>query len=622
MKYHFFLEGKIKSLVLLMCLAVINANSQYHSSVPDSLFEVHFNSPKKVVELGKGRYLLVFDKAFFGTLVVSSSQPQESAIVFHLGEKLNSDGHVDEKPGGTVRYQKVELEKLNSGKTLIELTPDKRNRGPNAILPPDTFGIVMPFRYVEIENLKVPIEEIKFYQKAFHYRFNDDASSFSSSDSVLNSIWDLCKHTIKATSFVGYYIDGDRERIPYEADAYINQLSHFCLDSDYSIARRTNLYFIDHPTWPTEWLLHTVMLYYQYYLYSGDLDLLRDNYEMLKERTLMELEGEDGLISSYSEKLTPEMKKKLGFENPNTKVRDIVDWPPAQKDTGWKLATEQGERDGYEMMPVNTVVNAFYYHNLVLMSKIAGLLGYEKDVRLFKQRARRTKKSINQKLFDKNRGVYVDGESSSHASLHANMFPLAFDLVAEKYKKSVISHVKSRGMACSVYGAQYLLEGLLKHGEQEYALDLITDTSHDRTWWNMLNIGSTMTLEAWDMKYKPNADWNHAWGTAPLNIITRYLWGIQPVTAGFENFQISPQLEGLNNSAIKVPSLNGTIQAEYESKGQRERYKITVPDSMKGHFVFVHKYKKVVFNGRRILKQRTLLKLNPGENIVELYKTK
>jgi hypothetical protein len=31
------------------------------------------------------------------------------------------------------------------------------------------------------------------------------------------------------------YVDGDRERIPYEADAYINMLSHYAVDSEYSI---------------------------------------------------------------------------------------------------------------------------------------------------------------------------------------------------------------------------------------------------------------------------------------------------------------------------------------------------------------------------------------------------
>lgn len=57
-------------------------------------------------------------------------------------------------------------------------------------------------------------------------------------------------------------------------------------------------------------------------------------------------------------------------------------WPPGQKDTGWKPATREGERDGYDMVEYNTVVNAFHYHSLKLMSELGGLSG-EKNIRLF-----------------------------------------------------------------------------------------------------------------------------------------------------------------------------------------------------------------------------------------------
>ena len=109
-------------------------------------------------------------------------------------------------------------------------------------------------------------------------------------------------------------------------------------------------------------------------------------------------------------------------------------------------------------------------------------------------------------------------------------------------------------MACSVYGAQYLMEALYKAGEADYALDLMTAT-HDRSWYNMIKIGATITLEAWDMKYKPNADWNHAWGAAPANIIPRCMWGIQPKTAGFGVVEIKPQMGKLRNSSIVLPTM-------------------------------------------------------------------
>jgi len=43
------------------------------------------------------------------------------------------------------------------------------------------------------------------------------------------------------------------------------------------------------------------------------------------------------------------------------------------------------------------------------------------------------------------------------------------------------------------------------------------------------------------MRYKPNSDWNHAWGAAPANIIPRQLWGIQPKVPGFKVVHIRPK---------------------------------------------------------------------------------
>ena len=85
----------------------------------------------------------------------------------------------------------------------------------------------------------------------------------------------------------------------------------------------------------------------------------------------------------------------------------------------------------------------------------------------------------------------------------------------------------------------------------------------DRSWWNMIKVGSTITMEAWDMKYKPNSDWNHAWGAAPANIIPRWLWGIQPKAPGFKIVSIHPQMGDLKSSTIKTPTLLGQIKAEY-----------------------------------------------------------
>ncbi|MRT93201.1 alpha-L-rhamnosidase C-terminal domain-containing protein [Ancylomarina sp. 16SWW S1-10-2] len=609
-------------LYLLSCLFLALcplAQAQIINVPTENDFEIEYNKAERVVKLGEGHYFIDFGKAYFGTVVLNSKQLQKDSLIVRLGEKLAESNQIDRNPGGTIRYQQVKLNQLEAKQDVVlNLPADKKNTKPGAIHLPASFGVIMPFRYCELENLQVPIEDLEISQKAFHYQFNDEAGTFTSSDTILNAVWDLCKHTIKATSFTGYYVDGDRERIPYEADAYINQLSHYSCDNVYSMARRTNEYFVQHPTWPTEWLLHTVLLYYQDYMYTGETEMLEKYYDVLKIRTLKDLEREDGLISSKSAKLDGEFKLKLGFKNAKTNVKDIVDWPAGQKDTGWKLARKEGERDGYEMVAINTVVNSFYYYNLFLMSEIADCLGKTKDAAFFQKKSKKLKKVINKKLFDKSRGVYIDGEGSNHASLHANMFPLAFDLVPEKNKKSVSEFIKTRGMACSVYGAQYLLDALFNANESEYALKLITDTTHDRTWWNMIEIGSTMALEAWDMKYKPNSDWNHAWGTAPLNIITRRMWGVTPKTPGFASVQIQPQLADLQSSEIKVPTLKGSIEAKYSVSDKNEQiYEIKLPKGMTGEFVLSNSKTKVLFNNDMI-KNKKILKLKEGVNTLRI----
>ncbi len=605
----------------MVCFAIVsssNISAQSNRIVSEIKFETVKIPPLKTIKVGEGHYFVDFGKAYFGTIELLSSISQTNNLVVHLGEKLAGKNNIDRNPGGSIRYQKIDLNGLKANDTVtVRLVANKKNTSLPAIQLPGSFGVVIPFRYCEIENLEIPIKKVALFQKAFHYRFNDDASHFESSNEVLDRIWNLCKHTIKATSFTGFYVDGDRERLPYEADAYINQLSHYSVDSVYSMARRTNAYFLDNPTWPTEWLLHTVMLFYQDFMYTGDLKVLKDSYEALKLKTLIDLERQDGLISAKSEKMTPELVLKLGFDKQDTKIKDIVDWPPGQKDTGWKLKNEAGERDGYEMMPINTVVNSFYYQNLKLMSSIATHLKKPKEVEFWNTKASRVKKGINGILFDKTKGTYIDGEGSDHASLHANMFPLAFDLVPEKRLKTVVDFIKSRGMACSVYGSQYLLEGLFKNGEANYALDLITDTKTDRSWWNMIKIGSTMTLEAWDTGYKPNLDWNHAWGTAPANIITRYLWGITPKTPGFKVAQIRPQMGNLSHSQIKAPTINGCINGNYKKRNTEQIFEIELPENMKAIFILPKQAFSVTLNNKKIEITKEI-QLKSGLNTIRL----
>jgi alpha-L-rhamnosidase len=364
-------------------------------------------------------------------------------------------------------------------------------------------------------------------QVSVHYPSDEAASSFHSSDATLNQVWDLSKYSIVAPTFAGTYIDGDRERTPYEADAYIQLLGHYSIDREFAIGRASHEYLLVHPTWPTEWKQHSVMTAWADWMYTGNTESLAQWYATITaQKTLEQYAGADGLLNTGS-------------------LRDLIDWPA-------------GERDGFVLNAVNAVVNAFYYHDLLQMADIAGALGKSSDATRYRTMAAQVSTSFNATLWDAATGLYVDGVGQTHSSLHANMFPLAFGLVPASRTPSVVAVVKSKGMACSVYGAQYLLEALYLAGEPDAALALLTSTT-DRSWTNMTRVGSTLTLEAWDAKYKPNLDWNHAWGAAPANIVARYLVGVLPAAPGFAVAAIRPQLGSLSQVDALVPTIRGPI---------------------------------------------------------------
>jgi alpha-L-rhamnosidase len=124
-------------------------------------------------------------------------------------------------------------------------------------------------------------------------------------------------------------------------------------------------------------------------------------------------------------------------------------------------------------------------------------------------------------------------------------------------------------------------------------------------------------MEAWDMKYKPNSDWNHAWGAVPANIIPGYMWGIAPAEPGYKKAIIKPQLSNLRYSKISVPTIKGNIEAEYKVTGKSKQYLVTIPANMECDFVLPYiKGESVSLNSKKVASGRMQMKLDPGLNTI------
>jgi hypothetical protein len=518
-----------------------------------------------------GVTVIDFGKDAFGQVVLTlTSESGTDSVIVHLGEIL-SGNTVDRKPPGTIRYQRYPLSLLKGTHTYrIKIMKDRRNTGPAAILMPAYVGEVLPFRYCEIEGYKTLLTAANIVRESVHYPFDETASFFHCSNDTLNQIWDLCKYSVKATTFAGIYVDGDRERIPYEADALINQLCHYSVENEYAIARRSHEYLLQYPTWPTEWILQAVLIAWNDYLYTGDERSLKANYDILKARTLTALKEKNGLISTTTGLQTPEFASQIRYYK--EPIRDIVDWPHSGG-----FGQESGEDDNFVYTDYNAVTNAYHYEALKRMAQIANALNLPEEAAQYARQTEAFKALFNRSFYNVKTGKYKDGITTDHSALHTNLFPLVFDMVSVEKKAKIAEFIRSRGMACSVYGSQFLMDALYEAHDAEYALSLLTKTD-DRSWYNMIRAGSTITLEAWDNKYKPNQDWNHIWGATAGNIIARKLMGIEPLKPGFAKIRIKPQPATLRQAKIQVPSIRGNIRAAFDNQpGERFSLQVEIP---------------------------------------------
>lgn len=485
--------------------------------------------PVKMIKKADGHYFFDFGKEIVGfiRLVVTGTNGRQIAI--RLGEELAGKNTVRYAARTDITY--AENWTLREGQQTLE-----------------NFGY-RGFRYGELLNM--PNDDFSLSAVILAYPFDESAAAFDSASDILNDVWALCHYSIQATNLDLYQDCPTRERGPYEGDAYINMLSHYAVDREFAFARYSNEYLYHRPTWPTEYKQTCLLMAWADYRATGDKKSIAAHYDTLKTKTLMDYINEQGLVEKDDAK--------------NDRV--LVDWPFPY-------------RDGYEFTPINTVTNSFHYTAVKLLGQIAGALNKIEDEKYFCTAAKEVRNAMNQHLLDPDAKIYRDGRDSVHSAAHANFFPLAMDITPPEYKGAVGQFLAEKGMACSVYGAQFLLEALYNAGRGDAALARMTATDM-HSWIHMMqNLGATITTEAWDPSGKPNMSFAHPWASAPINIIPRYLFGIEPIEAGWGKIRICPQTGGLEWAEIKIPTIRGTIKAAFRDTDKTFELDITLPANM------------------------------------------
>jgi len=508
---------------------------------PTDKVEQQLHDPVKIVDKGNGNYFVDFGRTWVGGVQWDIGQGVEGQPVeLRFGEITSAPE--------TVRYA---LHTTNNFRDIVTLKAGQQRL--------ETWGMRV-FRYLEIVGAPEPVTTENLKALALVYPFDRETASFSSSDENLNQVYQLSKNTIESLN-VNFYTDSwTRERINYEADGYLQQLSTLYLMEDLSLGRYSMNYFENNRTWPTEWPIYVVLSVYDAWRQTGNTEQVASYYDNLKVKLRPDwLEASTGLV-----------RKTTRADGCNSQTDcDIVDWPTSQ-------------RDGYQFRQYNTVVNSLYYRAARDMAAMAEILGRDADATAYTEQADRLREQINARLYDAENGRYddgmgPDGVKTGHYSVHASAFALAFGVPEDDQVARVAEFVESRGMACSVYCAAFLVKGLYDGGNGQAALDAMTDEGTS-SWMNMIRLGAGSTMEAWDPSQKSNLTFSHPWAASPAFNVPSGLFGIQPLTNGYGTFQVKPQAGDLAEAEIKVPTVRGQIAAafQHDARGRME-LAVTVP---------------------------------------------
>src|SRR5262249_32364653 len=141
-----------------------------------------------------------------------------------------------------------------------------------------------------------------------------------------------------------------------------------------------------------------------------------------------------------------------------------------------------------------------------------------------------------------------------------------FGLANPQRAAQVASYINTRGMACSVYCAAFLIQAAYLGDRPDVASGLLASTGTN-SWMNMIAQGAAATMDAWRPTEKPNLPSSHPWAASPAFNIPQGMFGINPTSPGYDTFDVKPQPGTISWAHITSPSVKGEIGAAFDTVG-------------------------------------------------------
>lgn len=254
-----------------------------------------------------------------------------------------------------------------------------------------------------------------------------------------------------------------------------------------------------------------------------------------------------------------------------------------------------GKAPGYEKWrsdetPQSLSWTALYYRNILLVSKMAEVIGQKEDQLSYSRLAQEVKRAFNEKWLDKSNGHYASKSQT------AEMLPLSLGLVPDEYREALIQNV-AQNITHNDYGhlrvghagITALVESLTANNLGNEMYNLVNTTDYPG-WGYMVAQGATTIWECWGRDFAVEGGRIRSDNMTMLagvnEFFYRYIAGIQGpnfygsdnMKSGYQEFEIKPYVLGdLTFAKASVNTVRGEITSDWKISDGAFLFNVRVP---------------------------------------------
>lgn len=295
------------------------------------------------------------------------------------------------------------------------------------------------------------------------------------------------------------------------------------------------------------WGAAMVIMPWEFYLHYGDIDILRDNYEGMKEyiRYMQSWVYKDGIM--FSQRAGKDGKPLL-WEN-------LGEWSfPGEK------------------VPDNLVHTFYFWRCADLTAKAAKALNKADEEKQYAKLAEKTRQAFHKSFYDEKKGSY--GKAGG------NIFALKMGVPANQYANVVAAlraDIKANQghLDTGIFGTQFFFEVLAENGMNDLAYEAMNKRTEPGYGYG-IEQGATTTWENWNGKDSQN----HPMFGGGLTWFYRKLAGMStdPENPGYRHIIFRPQLVGdLKYVTYTNQTSFGEAGINWKNEDDKFLMEVTVP---------------------------------------------